>query len=201
VAAEGIPSRIIEALRGGGVAVQDGFLSSARVQALAACASIRRARGDFAEARIGAGDMLERRADIRGDSICWLSTPDFPAEQSLLDELEGLRLALNRQAFLGVHELELHYAWYPPGSGYARHVDQPFGRSQRRVSLIVYLNENWTSADGGVLRVFDKAGERFLEIEPKGGRLVLFLTEARPHEVAATRRDRLSLTGWFRARD
>jgi SM-20-related protein len=51
------------------------------------------------------------------------------------------------------------------------------------------------------LRLFETAGERSREIEPEGGRLVLFLTEARPHEVAATHRDRLSLTGWFRGRD
>jgi SM-20-related protein len=201
VAAEGLSSGIVEALRGEGLAICDRFLPPARVRALAACAEARRARGDFVEARIGAGERLERRADVRGDSICWLSQPEFPAERDLLEELEVVRLSLNREAFLGVSELELHYAWYPPGSGYARHVDQPFGRSQRRVSLILYLNERWGRADGGVLRLFDVTGERFREIEPEGGRLVLFMSEARPHEVAATRRDRLSLTGWFRARE
>jgi SM-20-related protein len=201
VAAEGASSGIVEALRSDGLAICDRFLSPPRVRALAACAETRRARGDFTEARIGAGDTLERRADIRGDSICWLPQPEFPAEKDLLDELEGVRQSLNREAFLGLSALELHYAWYPPGSGYARHVDQPFGRTQRRVSLILYLNEYWRAADGGVLRLFDTAGERFREIEPEGGRLVLFLSEARPHEVAATRRDRLSLTGWYRARD
>jgi SM-20-related protein len=201
VPAEGASSGLIDALRGEGVAIRDGFLVPEQVHALAACAEARRARGDFTAARIGAADRLERRADIRGDSICWLRQPEFSAETGLLEELEILRVSLNREAFLGLSELELHYAWYPPGSGYARHVDQPIGRSQRRVSLILYLNERWGAADGGVLRLFDLAGERFREIEPAGGRLVLFMSEARPHEVAATRRDRLSLTGWFRSRE
>jgi SM-20-related protein len=33
------------------------------------------------------------------------------------------------------------------------------------------------------------------------GRLAAFLTAGREHEVMPTRRDRLSLTGWFRGRD
>jgi SM-20-related protein len=200
VGAESTASAIIEALRADGLAVWDRFLAPAEVQALAQCARARRERGDFKEARIGTRERLERRPEIRGDSICWLSQPEFPAEKDLLDALESLREELNAQAFLGLAELELHYAWYPPGSGYARHVDQPFGRTQRRVSLVLYLNEHWRSADGGALRLFETQSERFREIEPSGGRLVLFLTESRPHEVAATRCDRLSLTGWFRAR-
>ena len=43
--------------------------------------------------------------------------------------------------------------------------------------------------------------ERYRDIEPVAGRLVLFLTERREHAVMPTRRPRLSLTGWFRSRD
>jgi len=71
------------------------------------------------------------------------------AEQSLLLGFEQLRLQLNRDLFLGLFELESHYAWYPPGAAYARHVDQPYGRSARRVSLVLYLNENWDQHAGG----------------------------------------------------
>jgi SM-20-related protein len=117
-----------------------------------------------------------------------------------LEQLEQLRLELNREAGLGLFELELHYAWYPPGAGYARHVDQPQGRAQRRVSLVLYLNEDWTPAAGGELRIFDAAdGHR--DIEPLAGRLVCFLTTGREHAVLPTQRDRLSISGWFRTRD
>jgi SM-20-related protein len=194
------PSALIEALRADGIAVRDGFLSPPQLRALAVCAETRRARGDFAPARIGAGPRLERRDEIRGDSIAWLTRAEFPAETELLGMLEELRQALNRDAFLGVAELELHYARYPPGSRYARHVDQPFGREQRRVSIVLYLNEDWNAADGGALCIDESGGERCREIEPRGGRLVLFLSESREHEVLPARRARLSITGWFRSR-
>jgi SM-20-related protein len=182
------------------VAVRDGFLAPALTRALIECAHQRRARGDFEAARIGSELTLQRRADIRGDSTCWIVPPLLTPEHTLLEELERLRLELNREALLGLFELELHYAWYPPGAGYARHVDQPQGRGQRQVSLVLYLNEGWTSAAGGQLRLFDTVGGH-RDIEPAAGRLVCFLTPGREHEVLPTQRDRLSISGWFRARD
>jgi SM-20-related protein len=183
-----------------GISVRDRFLAPSQIQALVDCARLRRARGDFDPARIGSGGSLQRREDIRGDSICWITPPLWPVEQTLLEELERLRLELNREAMLGLFELELHYAWYPPGAGYARHVDQPQGRAQRRVSLVLYLNQDWTPAAGGELRIFDAAdGHR--DIAPIAGRLVCFLTQGREHAVLPTLRDRLSVSGWFRTRD
>jgi SM-20-related protein len=182
-----------------GVSVRDDFLAPSQIAALADCAKLRRARGDFKPARIGGDDKRQRREDIRGDSTCWLAAPLLPAEQTLLQELEKLRLELNRGAYLGLFDLEMHYAWYPPGAGYARHVDQPQGRAQRRVSVLLYLNEGWTPAAGGQLRMFDAAGCR--DILPIAGRLVCFLTAGREHAVLPAQRDRLSISGWFRARD
>jgi SM-20-related protein len=179
-----------------GLSVWDQFLTPSQIGALADCARLRRARGDFGAARIGGDRSLQRREDIRGDSTCWIIPPLWPAEQALLGELERLRLELNREAMLGLFELELHYAWYPPGAGYVRHVDQPQGRVQRRVSLVLYLNEDWMPEAGGELRIFDAAyGHR--DIAPLGGRLVCFLTPGREHAVLPTQRDRLSVSGWF----
>jgi SM-20-related protein len=187
-------------LRLDGISVRDQFLAPSQIRALIDCAGLRRARGDFGAARIGSGRSLQRHEDIRGDSICWITPPLWPAEQTLLEDLERLRLELNREAMLGLFELELHYAWYPPGAGYARHVDQPQGRTQRRVSLVLYLNEDWTPTSGGELRIFDPAdGHR--DIEPIAGRLVYFLTPGREHAVLPTQTDRLSVSGWFRTRD
>jgi SM-20-related protein len=186
-------------LREHGLAVCDGFLSAWLVHALSECAVARRARGDFADARIGAGRALQRRADIRGDSICWLEEPLFPAERELLALFEEARRGLNQSLFLGLYDVELHYAWYPPGAGYSRHIDQPQGRAARRLSSIVYLNETWQASDGGELRCFTD-GRVLRQFEPIGGRLVLFLTEDREHEVLPTARERLSITGWFLGR-
>jgi SM-20-related protein len=183
-----------------GISVRDQFLAASQIGALAGCARLRRARGDFGAARIGSGRSLQRREDIRGDSICWITPPLWPAEQALFEQLEQLRLELNAQAGLGLFELELHYAWYPPGAGYARHVDQPQGREQRRVSLVMYLNEDWTPTAGGELRIFG-AADSHRDIEPLAGRLVCFLTQDREHAVLPTQQDRLSISGWFRTRD
>jgi SM-20-related protein len=187
-------------LRTDGFAVRDRFLTQRQVGALVTCARARRGRGEFAAARIGAQGQLQRREDIRGDSICWLEEPLFAPERKLLESLEELRLQLNRDALLGLFELELHYAWYQPGTGYARHVDQPRRREQRRVSLVLYLNPRWEASDGGELRIFADDG-RHRDIEPVAGRLAVFLTERREHAVLTTRRDRLSLSGWFRSRE
>jgi SM-20-related protein len=182
-----------------GIAVRDRFLAPAQVRALLDCAHLRRERGEFAAARIGSERSLQRRPQIRGDSICWIAAPLLPAELTLLQELERLRLHLNERDLLGLFELELHYAWYPAGAGYVRHVDQPRGRAQRQVSLVLYLNEDWAPAAAGELRFFD-APDRHRDIEPIAGRLVCFLTPGREHAVLPTRRDRLSISGWFRAR-
>jgi SM-20-related protein len=187
-------------LIGRGISIQDDFLSPAQVQDLIDCLEARRARGDFAPARIGAGPSLQRREDIRGDSICWMNPPLLPAEAQLLEAFEALRLQLNREALLGLFELELHYAAYPAGLGYARHIDQPRGSHRRRVSVVLYLNREWTEGSGGELRLFGESDQTF-DVQPLAGRLVCFLTEAREHCVLPARRERLSITGWFGVRD
>jgi SM-20-related protein len=187
-------------LSSGGISIRDRFISDAEVQALRQCARTRESRGEFSAARIGGPGAQQRRESIRGDFTCWLREPLLPMEHVLVRRMEELRLQLNREAFLGLFELELHYAKYPPGSAYARHVDQPLGASQRRVSLALYLNPEWQRTDGGVLRIHG-AKDGFLDIEPLGGRLVCFLTPGREHEVLEARCERLSISGWFRARE
>jgi SM-20-related protein len=191
-------------------AVHDRFLDEKETRALAACAALRSARGEFLGARIGANVEPHRAPHIRGDRICWLSEPLYPAERRVVAALEQLRLACNREAVLGLFDLELHYARYAPGAGYARHVDRPrrdrctgmpadAAVGARIVTIVLYLNSHWDGRTGGELRLFDATfGHR--DIAPLGGRLVCFLTEGREHEVLPARRTRLSLTGWFRSR-
>ena len=75
-----------------GIAVRDHFLTPSQVNALNRCARARRERGDFVPARIGAHTRALRRAEIRGDSICWLAEPLLPPERELLGALEQVRL-------------------------------------------------------------------------------------------------------------
>jgi len=183
-----------------GISIQDRFIASEQVQALRECAHARQVRGDFAAARVGSQGSAQRREEIRGDFTCWLREPFYAPERSLVERLEALRLEMNREATLGLFDLELHYARYPRGAGYTRHVDQPLGTTLRQVSLVLYLNVGWEPDHGGVLRIHESDSQA-MDIEPVGGRLVCFLTQGREHEVLPARRERLSISGWFRRRD
>jgi len=182
-----------------GVSVHDDFPGMSLQRELMACAWLRYGRGEFAPARVGGGERARRIDAVRGDSICWLSAPYLPAERRWLEILEDLRLAFNREASLGLFDLELHYAHYAPGAAYARHADQPQGNEQRQVSLALYLNAAWEPANGGALRLFAAEGG-WRDIEPLGGRLVVFRTPGLEHAVQPADRPRWSLSGWFRRR-
>jgi SM-20-related protein len=117
----------------------------------------------------------------------------------VLAALDGLRLELNRQGLLGLFDAEFQYALYAPGAAYARHVDQPLGRGQRRVSLVLYLNPEWPADAGGALRIHGADGS-YRDVPPDGGLLVGFATPGCEHEVLPARRTRWSLSGWLRTR-
>ena len=157
--------------------------------------------GQFRRAAVGRGDSLRLAAEVRTDHVCWL---DFSAGGRFADAhdtwFEPLRQAINQRLFLGLFELEAHATIYPPGSFYARHLDRFQDAAYRTVSVVLYLNEGWAEADGGALRLYlpDAAGvETARDVLPEAGTLVTFLSGDIWHEVRPTRRDRLSVTGWF----
>lgn len=181
-------------------AVHEGFLDAERVAALHAEATALEAVGGFRTAGVGHG--AARHPEVRGDEIAWITKEQAPLVWALSqDELEVLRLAINAHAYLGLHELEAHYAVYPPGAFYARHLDRFREDNQRVISLVLYLNKAWDAEDGGELRLYPSAStEAGVSIAPHGGTLVCFLSERVPHEVLPARRARYSLAGWFRQR-
>jgi len=180
-------------------AVQEGFLEHLHVRRLRAEADSLRTAGRFRAGGIGQG--AEQRIDIRGDQLLWLEPDLAPlAWQLLRSELETLRLAVNAATFLGLHEFEGHYAAYPPGAFYARHLDRFREDNQRVVSVVLYLNDAWPAADGGELKLYPEGARETVAVAPRGGTLVCFLSERVPHEVLPARRLRLSLAGWFRRR-
>ncbi|MGH8401290.1 MAG: 2OG-Fe(II) oxygenase [Gammaproteobacteria bacterium] len=185
-----------------GWCVQPGFLAAPRVAQLAEAVRERWALGDLSRAGIGRGIARSVRQDIRGDHVLWLDECEIPAIQRLLsEELETLRLALNAAGYLGLHEFEGHFAVYPPGTGYARHLDRFRDDDARVVSLVLYLNQDWQASDGGELCLYPGGEESAaITVSPAGGTLVGFLSAEMAHEVLPSRRDRFSLTGWFRRR-
>jgi len=178
--------------------VQEAFLPQERIAALRLEAQGLRARGLFRPA--GIGHLAEPRPDIRGDELLWLEPSTAPLAARLAgEEFEALRLAVNAATFLGLDEFEGHYAVYPPGTGYALHLDRFREQNQRVISLVLYLNDTWGPDDGGELRLHPEGGEA-VSLSPRGGTLVCFLSERVPHEVLPARRMRQSIAGWFRRR-
>lgn len=178
------------------------FLEPDTVAELRAESLRRHAEGAFHRAGVGSG-RPEVISEIRGDAILWLEADDpHPAVRRYQAATELLRQQVNREFFLGLNELESHFAVYPAGAYYKKHLDRFRDDDRRALTSIVYLNEDWTAADGGQLRFWtDPSGEgESFDIVPTGGTLVTFLSELYWHEVLPARRQRLALTGWFKRR-
>lgn len=185
-----------------GWSVQPGFLDSDRVTRLTAAARELWKRGSFYKAGIGRGTAHRVRPDIRGDHILWLDECDVPCVQRFLSEdLEALRLALNSAGYLGLHEFEGHFAVYPPDTHYARHYDRFHDNDERVFTVTLYLNPDWQEEDGGQLMLYPGTGNgEPVSVLPAAGTLVGFISAGMAHEVLPSRRERFSLTGWFRRR-
>ena len=191
---------ILEALAGPGWCVVPGFLTEAETAALGDECHHAHGQGGFHAAGVGRG-QAKVRSEIRGDQVRWIEQGQAgPALTATLTKLESLRQAVNQSLFLGLFDVELHFAIYPPGAGYQRHLDRFRDDDRRSLTVILYLNRDWTEEDGGLLRFWPEAEAQPIDILPAGGTLVTFLSERFWHEVLPARRERLSLTGWFRRR-
>jgi SM-20-related protein len=183
--------------------VVPGFLARERVSALRDEGVRRRAAGEFHAATTGRAGSTEQGTSVRGDSICWIGGRASSApESALFDRLRSLSIALNGSLFLGIAEVEAHYACYPPGAGYLRHVDRFRDDAARVISLVLYLNDDWHDGDGGALRIYatHDAQESACDLAPRGGTLVAMRSEAIPHEVLPAIAERWSIAGWLRRR-
>jgi SM-20-related protein len=200
MADENLAQGVAASIEADGYAVVRRFLDASTVEALRARALSLDAEGALQPAAVGRGAGHTLDATVRGDRIAWLDgAPATPAESRLHEALDAVRLALNRHLALGLHSFEGHYALYPPGTHYAPHRDRFRDDDARVLSCVLYLNERWQRDDGGPLRLH--LPERVLDVNPKGGTLVAFLSERFVHEVLPATRPRVSVTGWFRRRD
>jgi SM-20-related protein len=146
-------------------------------------------------------------SNIRGDHILWLEEDNKNISiQAYFSQMHALKAVLNRQLFMNLQSLETHLAVYPVGGAYQKHLDQfnhdidtAHDTKARQLSSILYLNADWQADDGGELRLYLNEHEH-LDILPTAGKLVLFLSEKFWHEVRPAKRERVSLTGWFRTR-
>lgn len=193
---------ILDALAERGWCARPDFLPAATVAELADQCRQRHAAGVFHRAGVGAG-RARLHEEIRGDRVLWLEDDDpHPAIQEYFRRMASLRAAVNQTLYMGLQDLECHLALYPPGAGYRRHLDRFAHDDRRALTVIVYLNPDWQPADGGQLRFWtDPEGIAApMDIQPRGGTLVSFLSDRFWHQVEPARRERLALTGWFRRR-
>lgn len=184
---------VMDAIYTQGWVIVDDFLSAAEVDLLRACLP-----DEWQQAGIGREGQHQGNPDVRRDQIHWLDGELGASVAAYLARMESLRIAANRLLMLGLFDYEAHFARYRPGDFYATHRDAFAGRSNRRLTSVFYLNNGWQPDDGGVLRVYDDNEQHLMDVSPKGGRLVLFLSEEFPHEVLAARQERYSIAGWFR---
>jgi SM-20-related protein len=191
--------QIVDDLATRGWSRQDFFLPASLTLELATECRKRSAEGELAPAAVGRGLLQEVREGIRGDHIQWLEPGQAEPCDRYLELMDSLREALNRGLFLGLEDFESHFALYPPGAFYLKHVDRFRDDDRRMVSAVLYLNDDWQPEHGGQLRMFLADGSEY-DVQPVGGSLVVFMSGDIPHEVMPTTRDRLSLTGWFRRR-
>ncbi len=155
----------------------------------------------FRVAGVGRGELFQINARIRRDRVCWIDE-EGGALAPFFVEIARLQQALNRYLYLGLSDFECHWAYYPAGGFYRRHVDAFVGQANRRLSAVLYLNPDWQPDSGGELVLYrDESEVELVRIPPRQGTLVVFLSEEFPHEVLPTLQPRYSVTGWFRVQE
>jgi Rps23 Pro-64 3,4-dihydroxylase Tpa1-like proline 4-hydroxylase len=136
--------------------------------------------------------------DKRGDRIFWIDNQsDEPSERAFLKQVDLFIEHLNETCYTGINAYEFHYALYETGSYYQRHVDQFQNNSDRKFSLIHYLNTDWMQDEGGELLIYhDNNTEK---IFPEMQKAVFFRSKDCEHEVSKSTRPRMSISGWLKS--
>ena len=150
---------------------------------------------ELKKAGIGAGGELQVKASVRGDFIYWLDEARDTELAPFFEFRDEFMYLLRRFCFLSLSGSEFHLAKYPEGSHYDRHLDQFGARSNRQITILLYLNKHWKKGDGGELVIYTDSGD--IIAEPIAKRLLVFKSDVIEHEVLTTQVPRYSLTGWL----
>lgn len=184
--------------------VVEGFFPAEEVFALRNSLLEKYKEDNFKKAAIGnrLNETIEK--SVRGDFIFWLNESETnAAENSFFHKINDMISYLNKTCFMGILHKEFHYALYPKGTFYKRHLDTFQNDDRRKLSMVCYLNEeNWQPEYGGELVIY--LNENGVEIEktiyPFPGRMVIFESQLLEHEVKPVEQKRLSITGWLKTR-
>jgi len=192
---------IIEDLLQNQFSIMDGFFTLEEVDLLRQSLLEKHEADRFRKAAIGKLNKKEIIDEIRGDFILWIDESQAnETEQIFFRKINELINYLNRTCFMGIQQKEFHYAIYPKGTFYKRHLDTFQNDDRRKLSIVCYLNEdNWKKEYGGELTLYTKDKE--VELLPIPGRAVIFESQILEHEVKIVKdSERLSITGWLKTR-
>ncbi len=192
---------IADALAATGLHFLENALPNPRIARWRARALALHREGALQPARVGRAQGRKIAPHVRSDTIAWLDAQSENADDlDALDFVGTLRRGINERLYLSLDHAECHFALYPPGGHYTKHLDRHRDNDARVISFVFYLNEAWQTEWGGQLKIFDNKDNLLRVVEPRGGTLVLFRSEQFPHEVIACSQNRISLTGWLRRR-
>lgn len=181
-------------------AIIDNFLSDQEALNCLIVLNENKEKGNFKKAEIGTSNQFQINKSIRGDEIKWLDETNLSeANQIYLTQINAMMRYFNRTLFLSLKDYECHFAHYPAGTFYKRHLDLLKLSDHRKLSFVFYLNPNWQKGDGGELLLYPikEDIERTETVNPVLGRLVVFRSEVLEHEVALSNKSRYSITGWM----
>lgn len=197
--------RIIEDLQEKKYSVIDDFFSAEEIEIIRNGLLAKYEEDQFKKSAIGnrTNELIE--SEIRGDFILWLNEAEAGLpEQTYFNKINNLVKYLNQTCFMGILHTEFHYAVYPKGTFYKRHLDTFQNDGRRKLSVVCYLNdESWKKENGGELTIYTKENgtEKPIDLFPFPGRVVIFESQELEHEVQQVKNDkRLSITGWLKTR-
>lgn len=184
--------------------VIDNFFSEEEIVLLRASLLDKYHEDCFKRAAIGNKFDEQILDQIRGDFVFWIDEGSTSkAAQLFFKKINEMVSYLNKTCFLGIFHKEFHYAVYPKGTFYKRHLDTFQNDDRRKLSLVCYLNDsNWKSENGGELVIYpnDVTAEPIV-IHPLPGRVVIFESQILEHEVKRVlATERYSITGWLKTR-
>ncbi|KEI34633.1 SM-20-related protein [Francisella sp. W12-1067] len=136
------------------------------------------------------------KRSIRSDFIYWLD--ETKHAQSFFQKVNNFIEYINKTCFAGIVTKEFHYAIYPKGAFYKKHLDTFQNDDRRNISIVCYLNDAWQESYGGELKLYLPNGN--LNIYPACGKIVIFNSKKIEHEVKTILSEvkRLSITGWLK---
>ncbi|MDG3582779.1 2OG-Fe(II) oxygenase [Galbibacter pacificus] len=197
--------RIINDLLEQQYSVIDNFFTDDEVVLLRNSLMAKYEEEQFKKAAIGNKFDEQIIKSIRGDFVLWIDEQKAnAAETRFFHKINHMTHYLNKTCFLGILHKEFHYAVYPEGTFYKRHLDTFQNDDRRKLSFVCYLNdEYWKNENGGELVIYqEKNGvEAAKSLYPLPGRVVIFESQLLEHEVKTVlAAERYSITGWLKTR-